>query len=224
MISALLSMFVLFGQANAAPAECSSVRETKMGTYVQRTWYEETGVCVTSVSPTSAYETMVYRDYSFSSDGMFMVFNMYGSSGDFGARDFFLFPRKSEFVQYEWNEDAKELLLKHVTGDVFTFDAASGKLKSVSGGKLKIDDKVSRNNRGGVELLNYPGLLMDVGFAINQDPALNSSANSVLKKTNTSCSIRNNKLFKYRSDGDIVFKYSKDSDFFAYLKSVCPRL
>lgn len=165
---------------------------------------------------------LVYRDYALSTDGMFMIFNLYGDQGNFGVRDFFMFPRTSNVVTYQWKEDSKELLINHVTGDVFTFDATQAKLKSISGATIAVADTVSRNNRGGVEIKNYNGLLLDTGFTMNQDPTESRDTNSVIKKSSTSCSVKNKNLFQYMSDGDIIFRYKNDKDFFSYLKSACP--
>ncbi|WP_374074622.1 hypothetical protein [Bdellovibrio bacteriovorus] len=225
MLATLASLLLFFGNANAAaPSSCSTVKETKMGTYLQRTWYESSGICVVSVSPENAYVNLIYRDYALSTDGMFMVFNLYGSEGDFGVRDFFMFPRTTNVVTYQWKEDTKELLITHATGDVFTFDATQAKLKSISGATIKVTDEVTRNNRGGVEIKSYSGLLLDTGFTVNKDPTESRDTNSTIKKSSATCSIKNRNLFQYMSDGDIVFKYRNDKDFFSYLRSVCPGL
>lgn len=224
MLSTLLSLFLTtVSLAHSAPTNCGMVRETHMGVYLQRTWFEETGVCMLSISPADAYQNLVYRDYSLSSDGMFMVFNLYGGDSDFGVREFFMFPR-TENLSYQWKDDSHELLVKHVTGAVFTFDSKTAQLKSVSNATVKVADQVSRNNRGGVEISGYNNVLVDTGFTMNQDPTQNRDANSVVKNVGKSCQVKNRNLFQYRADGDIVLRFKQDKDFFTYLKSACPGL
>ncbi|MEK2646312.1 hypothetical protein [Bdellovibrio sp. BCCA] len=225
MFSALVSLLMLFSHSHAAePSSCTSFEEYKMGVNLKRTWFATSGVCMLSVSPADAYKNLIYRDYSLSTDGMFMVFNLYGNEGDFGVRDFFMFPRTASVLSYQWKEDTRELLITHVTGDVFTFNADTAQLKSISGATVKVSATVSRSNRGGVEVQDYKGLLLDTGFTLNQDPAQNSKATSSLKKSASSCSVQNKNLFRYMSDGDIVFRYQNDKDFFTYVKSACPKL
>ncbi|WP_374029924.1 hypothetical protein [Bdellovibrio bacteriovorus] len=223
MLSFLISIFFLTGAQAAAPSSCTSVRETKMGTYLQRTWIESSGVCALSVSPADGYKDMVYRDYTLSSDGMFMVFNLYGNEGEFGVRDFFMFPRTGE-LSYEWKEDTQEIYLKHVTGAIFKFDARDAKLKSISDATVQVSDHVLRTNRGGVEIVQYGGLLVDVGFALNKDPGENREGLALLKKDKGQCKLKNKNLFANPSDGDVVFRHKNDAAFFTYLKSVCPGL
>lgn len=225
MLTTILSVLLSFSSANAAaPTACTNSSETRSGTNLQRTWIESSGICMVSLSPTDAYKDLIYRDYSFLNDGTVMIFNNYGLSGSFGVRDFIFFPRTQPYVRYQWNDNLDELYIFHVTGDVFTFDARTTTLKSFSGGNVKVANKVSKDNNGGIEFLDYKSLLMDVGFTLNQDPSENGGAMSMIKNTSGTCSVKNINLFQYKSDGDIVFKYRTDKDFYAYLKNACPKI
>lgn len=211
----ILAVVFLSSLVNAAPApaRCQSFAETRGGISLQRIWLEQAGVCMLSVSPADAYKTMVYRDYVLTEDGMFMVFNSYGTDGQFGVRDFFLFPRQQNTIDYQWSADGTELTMKHVTGDRFVFDVNKAMLKSVSGATKVVVDKVSPNNKGGVSIIGYQGQILDVGFALNQDPAMYRNGKSTLTGQQRNCSLRNQDIFNYMSDGDVIFKFKKDTDF-----------
>lgn len=218
-----LTAFLFVWLANAAPApdRCKTATETVKGVQLQRIWLEQAGICMLSVSPTDAYKTMVYRDYVLTEDGMFMVFNAYGTDGQFGARDFFLFPRKQAEINYQWQPENDELIIEHVTGDTFVFDINKAVLKSISGAAKVVVDKVTTTNKGGVSIVGYRGQLLDVGFAMNNDPAMNRNGNSVLSSAGKSCSLRNQDLFRYMSDGDVIFKFKKDAEFQQLVSSSC---
>ncbi|AFY00906.1 hypothetical protein [Bdellovibrio bacteriovorus] len=214
-------LFVWLAKAAPAPERCQSLTETKGGVQLQRIWLEQAGLCMLSVSPTDAYKTMVYRDYVLTEDGMFMVFNAYGTDGQFGARDFFLFPRKQTEISYQWLPQNDELIIEHVTGDKFVFDINKAVLKSISGAAKVVVDKVTTTNKGGVSIVGYQGQILDVGFAMNNDPAMNRSGKSVLSSASKSCSLRNQDLFRYMSDGDVIFKFKKDAEFQQLVSSSC---
>ncbi|UXR65062.1 hypothetical protein EZJ49_02210 [Bdellovibrio bacteriovorus] len=209
--------------ANAAPApeSCQPMAETKGGILLQRAWLDQAEICMLSVSPTDAYKDMIYRDYVLTADGMFMVFNSYGTDGQFGARDFYMFPRKQTKMNYQWNEDAQELIIEHVTGDRFVFDMNKAVLKSISGASKVVVDKVSKKNGGGVSIEGYKGQILDVGFALNQDPSQNSGGSSVLRDSQRSCSLRNKDLFRYMSDGDVIFRFKTDAEFQKLVSTSC---
>ncbi|AHZ86436.1 hypothetical protein AB1A81_05555 [Bdellovibrio bacteriovorus] len=214
-------LFVWLAQAAPAPDRCKTLTETQGGVQLQRIWLEQAGICMLSVSPTDAYKDMIYRDYVLTEDGMFMVFNAYGTDGQFGARDFFLFPRKQTVISHQWVPEKDELIIEHVTGDKFVFDVNKAVLKSISGAAKVVVDKVATNNKGGVSIVGYQGQILDVGFALNQDPAMIRSGNSVLTGAQRNCSLRNLDIFNYMSDGDVIFKFRKDTDFQRLVSSAC---
>ncbi|MFV8259670.1 hypothetical protein ACNQKP_17815 [Bdellovibrio bacteriovorus] len=213
--------FVLLAKAAPAPDRCKNLTETHKGVQLQRIWLEQAGICMLSVSPTDGYKDMIYRDYVLTEDGMLMIFNAYGTDGQFGARDFFLFPRKLAVITHQWVPEADELVIEHVTGDKFVFDVNKAVLKSISGAAKVVVDKVATNNKGGVSIVGYQGQILDVGFAMNQDPAMIKGGKSVLTGAQRNCSLRNQDIFNYMSDGDVIFKFRKDTDFQRLVSSSC---
>lgn len=227
-MSMLLSLLMTMGLAHAAsPATCPDIVERHDGIQIQQLWSDGSESCFFTVTPRDAYVDLIYRDYLFTSDGSFMVFNSYGpgdESKTTAAREFYMFPRINEGFTYSWDDNARELTLINVTGDKVIFDSKKGRLKSISGGTVTVADYVEPANRGGVEISNYQGLILDGGFKIGSAPTGNPSGSSFMKDVKgTQCKLKNSEVFKYTSGGDVVFKYS-DKTLIPFLKQRCPNL
>jgi hypothetical protein len=182
-------------------------------------------VCFISVGNFKT-EGGIYRNYLFTSDGEMMVFNSYGWGSDSdstGAREFFFFPRSSK-MSYNWNETSRRLEITAVSGDQYYFDYEDAQLVGMSKGQVKLANEVNKTNKGGVEILNYQGLLMDGGFKVGSAPTSSQSRNSIFKDAaGASCTVKNTALFTYENDGDVFFKYS-DKELSVFLKKNCPKL
>lgn len=216
-----------FAHAQQSPATCPDIVERHDGTQIQQLWSPASEACFFSVVPQDAYVDLTYRDYLFTSHGLLMVFNSFGpgdESQNTAAREFMLFPRVSQQFTYKWNDDVRELEFVHVTGDKFIFDAKKGRLKSMDRAKVTVADYVEPSNRGGVEILNYPGLLLDSGFRIGNAPTSDASASSVFRDSKgATCKVKNSEIYKYTGGGDVIFKYS-DKGLKTFLQSRCPKL
>lgn len=219
---------MMMGAANAQdPASCPYLVERNEGTQIQQLWSEDTQSCFFSVAPLNSYVDLIYRDHLFTSDGLFMVFNSYGKGPDAettGAREFYMFPRPLNKFSYEWVNDTQELIVTHVTGEKFIFDARKARLRSMTKAKVVVADYVEKTNRGGVEISDYQGLILDGGFQMGRPPTANSGGTSVLKDINgKTCAVKNSEIFKYTTGGDVILKYS-DATLPAFLKKRCPSL
>lgn len=229
-IVGLILLLATFFQSNSyalGQSQCPEIVERNEGTQIQQTWSEGSQTCFFSITPLDGYVDLIYRDYLFTSEGLLMVFNSYGKGPDAettGARMFYLFPRPQSQFSYSWNFDTKELEVRHITGDTFIFDSRKARLKSMSRGTITNADDVNKENRGGVEIMNYKGLLLDSGFEMGRAPNSNRNATSVLKDSaGKQCKLKNYELFNYLSGGDVVFKF-KDGGFGSFLKKRCPSL
>lgn len=227
-MSFLLGLLMVVPFANAqSSVDCPDIVERYEGTQIQQQWSENSQSCFFSVSPRDAYVDLIYRDHLFTTQGLFLVFNSYGTGPDSettGAREFFLFPRPLKKFDFYWNRNSQELEVTHVTGNKFIFDARKGRLKSVTNATVSVADDVNKNNRGGIEITNFKGLVLDGGFKMGGSPSSVSSGSSVIKDVQgKSCSVKNYEVFKYTSDGEVFVKYS-DSTLPAYIKKRCPGL
>ena len=168
----------------------------------------------------------IYRNYLFTSDGEFMVFNSYGwgeDSTSTGAREFFFFPRSSN-LSHKWNSETRQLEVTSASGDQFFFDYEEAQLVGASKGEVKLISEVRKDNKGGVEINKYQGLLLDGGFKVGSAPTGNRTGNSVFKDAaGTTCTVKNNVLFKDSSGGDVNFTFSV-KDLPVFLSKACPKL
>lgn len=228
-MSFLVALLTTLSLSQAAePPECTDIVERSEGTQVQRIWTESSQSCSLSIHPMEAYYDMIYRDYSFSSDGLFQVFNSFGmgdDSSDTGAREFFMFPRPNKFVSHRWDYDNKRLIVTNITGDEFVFDTRKARLMSISRGVVKVANNVERTNKGGVEFENYPGVILDGGWAFGSSPTGRRNGSSIFTDSKgKKCTVKNSDIFKYTSSGDVIFKYASDSSLKNFLTARCPAL
>ncbi len=228
-MSFIISLLATLTLTQAAePVECSYIVERSEGTQLQRIWTDSTQTCTLSIHPMEAYYDMIYRDYSFSNDGMFQVFNSFGpgeDSSDTGAREFFLFPRSQSYVTHTWDTTNQRLIVVNVTGDEFVFDTRKARLMSISRGVVKVASAVEPKNRGGVEFEKFPGVILDGGFSLGASPTGKKNNSSVFQDAKgKKCSVKNSEIFKYTSSGDAVFKYRSDSSLKTFLQGRCAGL
>lgn len=217
----LSAFFIITANAKTTGEDCPNSSEEKYGTTVIRTFYSDIGLCSIGISPRDAWQVRTYRDFSIGSDGLFMVFNSYGNSGSFSVRDYMLFPRVRENIFYKWNDATRELVVTGVTDDVYTFNADTAQIKSITGAKKVTVAPVAQNNRGGVEIQGYKGQVLDIGYTVGQDPSQNKEGLSKYIHSNSSCRIKNSALFTYLSNGDIQFKFDNDKAFLSVIKNQC---
>lgn len=171
--------------------------------------------------------TMVYRDYLFSSDGVFLVFNSLNeedNTDSTAAREFYFFPRLTLAPTYNWNEAERRLEVTASNGDNFYFDYETAQITGTGRGQVIISPEVKKENRGGVEILNYKGLILDAGFALGHSPTSVSSGPAVFYGQNgNQCHLLIRELFEMKASQDVVFKFS-DADLVPFLRSRCPQL
>lgn len=225
----LLNLLMFLNITSAAEIDCPSFVERVDGTQIQQVWSRGSNSCFFSITPRDAYIDLIYRDYLLTSDGLLMVFNSYGEGDESrttAAREFYTFPR----INYEkgfshtWDRNRDELIVTSVTGDRYVFEAKKAHLKSIERANVVVADYVEPKNRGGVEIYNFQGLLLDGGFSMGRAPTSAASATSVFTdRKGKTCKVTNKEVFKYVSGGDIIFKFD-DPSLKNFLKRRCPGL
>ncbi|MNK08048.1 hypothetical protein D3C87_259720 [compost metagenome] len=231
-MSLIISLLTTLTMAHAAdvadPANCTYLVERQDGTQFQRMWSESTQACFISVHPLDSYYDMVYRDHLFTSDGLLMVFNSFGpgeDSSSTGAREFFMFPRPQKEITHQWDTENKLLTITHVTGDKFVFDARKARLVSMTRADVSVASSVDPKNRGGIEITNFQGLMMDGGWSVGSSPTGNKRGVSQFKDSaGKTCNVKNSDLFRYTSGGDAILRYKDDASLQKFLKGQCPQL
>ncbi len=224
-MSFLFSLLFTLQAWGAEPGTCPDILEKRGSIQLQQMMTND-GFCFLSVGNFKS-SGLVYRNYLFTSDGNLMIFNSFGwgdDSGSTGARDFYMFPRPLAKATYQWNDEARHLEVTDVTGGKSHFSYETAELIHMEKGQVTVDPKVHPDNKGGVEIRNYRGLLLDIGWAVGRSPTQNPSGWATFKDhKGQSCRVRNRDVFRYGSDGDVFFKYS-DNDLARYLARVCPKI
>lgn len=237
MLRILFGFLILLGlKANAQqlPAENPSAPTDphKQCTYYYRTanafhYYRDEmsdGVCYLN-AVYNLDTKMIYRSYLFSNEGIFMVFNSYGpeeGSNSTGARVYYFFPRDQKPHGYE-NETGLIFESSSSRASILT-DSNNGRILEIKGSKFLEADKVSRDNKGGLEIYSHHSLWLDLGFAIGQDPSMKPNADAIFHDENgASCVVKMKELHDYPNH-DVRFKFKKDSELVAFLKVRCPGL
>jgi hypothetical protein len=223
-----LLTLVHLADAQVAAVPCKEIFESRENIQVYTQWVSSTETCYLSVKAMMTTPPMVYRDFLFDNYGFMMVFNSYGegnSSQDTGAREFYFFPRALPNPSFAWNDGARRLEVTHTTGEKFYFDYDQSQLIGLSNGQVKTASKVLRTNQGGVEILNYKGLILDGGFSMGQSPSTASGVRPFFKDTNGAvCQVKNTDLYKYPGNGEVVFKFPEDKGLKTFMASKCPKL
>jgi len=204
------------------PDQCDRILTHSENVQISRKMVGST--CLLDLHPMNV-EDMRYRDYLFTGDGLFMVFNSYGegpASSTTGARMFYLFPRR--FAHPAMAIDSHgNVHVRLVSGHILSMSAGSFRLKSLSDGKIKESVELNSKNKGGVEIQLDKGFFLDTGFTMGQAP--NSSetrASSFIDSQAKTCTIKNREVFAYQGD-DVDFKFT-DDELSGFLKNRCPQI
>lgn len=217
-------LFCLSISANADLKDECTFFYTKTGGQDIYRQFSNPHYCDLSINPNNQFG-MIYRSYLLSSTGILMVFNSYGPGNDSastGARVFYLFPRNR--IPTLDNFSKNPIVTGASERAIFEFERKSAKLIGLKNGNIKEDIEVSPKNKGGVEILSYNGLLIDVGFAMGKDPSTISKGTSLARDfENRQCKIANTELFDY-STPSANFKFKTDQELKTFMAKSCPDL
>ena len=181
------------------------------------------GGCYVSIHPLST--GMVYRDYGIFDDGMLMVFSSYGEAEGpdmTSAREFYFFPRTGA-PQLEMDAAAATVAVRMADGGRAVFDPPTAQISGLDRGTVTVSPRIDRDERGGVEVTGYQGLLLDCGFRLGELPSGRPDGDSTFRSAHGQlCTVKNREIFVYK-DGDHALKYD-DAALSAWLKQRCPVL
>jgi hypothetical protein len=224
----LLGILVALGflsSAHAAPTACTDKYEVFNGTQVQVV--QGQSGCYLTVHPRDSYQTLIYRDFLFDDNGLFMIFNSYGpgdESKTTAAREYRFFPRGQADLSYSHDAATKRLSITTPSGKVFVFDSQKSILVSVSGSTISQDYNVNPNNKGGIEFTANDGLMLDGGFKIGQSPSQNPKDSLKFKDAKgNQCQLANGDVYRYTSSGEVMFRYD-DAQLKSVLNNRCSNL
>lgn len=189
---------IAYSSAESCPKQITHIDNLQFS----RAYQEDLAECWISINDMNSYINLVYRSYLIASDGLLMVFNSYGTgpaSTNTGARHYYFFPREVYFNEVSLHKDIVSVRLNKKLN--LQFNTKSLSLINQAGFQVKTDLKVNRNNHGGVEVLNYDGVFLDLGFALGKSPAENPEGKSTFKNQFSQiCEVRNRQIFDYKDN------------------------
>ncbi|MFZ4403487.1 MAG: hypothetical protein ACOYOK_05235 [Pseudobdellovibrionaceae bacterium] len=192
---------------------------------LQTLYSQQDGICYLSVNPVFN-QKLIYRSYLFSSEGLLMVFDSYGEgpeSETTAAREFYLFPRRLKQPQYQIDVQKNTLSVQSISGLSFLFSGQKPGFLGIAPGKVSIDPEIVPSKKGGLEFLDFQGILLDVGYARGRSPSEASQNQSLFRDAqNNQCRVKNSQIFSYKNS-DVYFKFS-DEELLLFLKDNCPKL
>ncbi len=184
------------------------------------------GKCYVSIGSMST-NNLIYRAYSFFSDGLLMVFSSYGDGEDSNpnltsAREFFFYPRAGALA-LEMNKAAGTVAVVMADGGRVHIDPATAQIKALDRGTVTVSPRIDPAERGGVEITGYAGLMLDAGFRMGESPSGRPEANSTFRDAQGHlCTLKNKELFAY-ANGEHELKFT-DAQLVVFLKTRCPNL
>ncbi|HEX7674233.1 MAG TPA: hypothetical protein VF412_08680 [Bdellovibrio sp.] len=225
LCSILLTLIPMSSFAAFDPATCPDKVERNGSIQIQQTVSGDNNGCFLSVH-NFKQDTMVYRDFLFTTEGEFMVFNSFGNGPEdqfTGAREYYMFPRTSQGITYKWNEETRHLDVTDMSGTVYSFDYEDGSLTSMTKAQVKSATDVVDTNKGGVEITKFQGVLLDIGFAKGHAPsAVHDGIVTFTDASGQTCKAKNSDIFSYTADGDNTLKFT-DKALAAFLVKKCPK-
>ncbi len=169
-LNRLFWVIFLLSCSLAAEADCKNQLISAGFVQVQQGSFGD-NTCFVAIHSMRSTE-MVYRDYIVTDKGLLMVFNSYGdgpNSTMTGAREFYFFPR-NKTVSFSVDPRSNDVTVHAANGDDFVFGAGTAQLKLMIHGDVTLDQDVTPENKGGLEITNYDGMYLDVGFSLGHAP------------------------------------------------------
>lgn len=222
----ILLVLTILTSVSANALDCTSEFFKVKNLQLQKEIFPQDNTCFISIQNRNT-EGLIYRSFLFTNDGGLMIFNSFGNGNEStttGAREFIFFPRNTEHFSYNISPDENELNLKFTNGDTFTFSTEKAVPIKMNMAQIQISSEISPDNNGGVEFLNYQGLILDLGFMMGTAPSYvpNHYANFIDIKGNK-CKVKVKELYRFTSD-ESFFRYKTDQELSEFLKTRCPNL
>lgn len=236
--SSILALGTLTGVLLAAPAPSPCPKQVVERGVLRLTthWHARLAKCSLSIGPRDLVAPS--RSLTVASDGRVMVFNTFrpvddaGAEvppedprhGDFntltqvtGARVFWLFPRVGPLGAQVKDGVARVWL---ANGAELAFGLESGELRAARGVELTLAPAVRRDNEGGATLRAAHGLVLDLGFRLGNDPALEPHrVASLTDGAGRRCALPVAALFRY-ADDEPIFRFADDTALATFLAGV----
>jgi hypothetical protein len=220
----VLALIILSGQAFAATSKCLLTMQDQ----AKNALIELTPIgsgCGIYITPLQR-DSMVYRSYLFTDDGLFQIFNSFGNGAEqtkTGARVYAIFPRNEKIgfhVAIDQNSIRVQTSNRNTVFKLSTTPQVS--VQKITNSDFLEDQKVQLANNGGLELSNNKFVYLDIGFGRGAAPQSNAESVSTFHdRRGRQCVVRNRDVFHYLH-GDATLK--SDAKIRTALAKYCPKL
>ena len=225
IISTLIAIAIVFlatlVKAEFTNEKCSHVLVHTGDILIQRDWDESTRVCFISLHPMDVIN-MKYRDYYFDNAGLFLVFNSYGEgniSETTGARGFMTFPQIYDYPDFSI-ENNGDVVVRMVSGHTIRLNHEKFSIKEFSPGTF-IENPISPNNGGGLEIFPSKGFWLDQGFKMGGMAIENKLGKTkIFGGKGGVCTLKNTRLYDYSTE-QYNLLYAKEQ-LSAFVRQTCP--
>ena len=223
----ILFAFLVFGSSLTHAQQNNCVEDLLAYRNVQMHRFEnpDTGKCYLSVRKKKPSEDMIYRSYLFTNKGMMMIFNSYGTGPyevDTGAREFYFFPRRQN-PEFKVISESDTVFITSANSEFATFDPENGQLVGLSGLAYQIDPNITPANEGGLQVINYKGIYLDVGYKTGESPSTDFNRSSrFVDRNNKVCTVKNSEIF-IKVNGNVELKFQTDAEVSKFLKRKCSK-
>jgi hypothetical protein len=208
---------------------------------------EDGGGCSLTIGP--ANPEKIYRTYTFKSDGLIQIEDVYGNNPkndneSTGTTVFYVFPRSGRptasllnVIDPATHNRINEMQVKLSSGDAIIYSSGQQRTPTTApvlplmingegGIDVTEDPVISAKNNGGIKIRPNAGstsIVLDCGYKHGNKPSVLNPLGSCtfMDSGNHSCSVSNSVLFK-RDKYGAELAYKRDRDLFAYLKLHCP--
>ena len=165
------------------------------------------------------------RNITLNNEGMIQVFSNFPgrtNSDSTGARVYYIFPTRQ--TKSIGAANATRLSVTHSSGVTLNFDR-NGRVSSPDL-EMRVSPEINSQNRGGVEITNYPhGILIDIGWRLGNTPTMNPAATvTVTDKNNRKCTFPNSEFHRRVGRYDAELIYKTNESLHAFLRGRCPLL
>ncbi len=225
-IKTILALTMIFfgnmAQAGFSNDSCQDDHQTIGSTDLQILYYAAEDTCYVSVH-SNPNLGLYYRDFMVTNKGLFMVFGSFGPGSEStktGAQEYF-FPnklKKNPIVSVD-----QDIITIKLTDEItLRFSTATGQITQITNSIITVEDTFTPENQAGVKITRSKSLHIDSGFALGKSPTAISKANSMIRKFDRSCQVKNSELFDY-TGGGARLRYT-NQEFESFVANKCPGL
>jgi hypothetical protein len=224
----ILAMWIFSNVALAAlPGMDCPDTQAVVGKTVVNEFFTIADGCTLWITPQDK-PNLLYREYFFDERGRFRIYD--STPGDYetasGSRAYFLFPRK-QLPTFTVSADKNEVIATLGSGGTIRFRTDTTRISAFPGVAFSESPDIRLDNQGGVEILSYPGILLDTGWKLGGVGYTDSVAKATFRDgKGHACVVTNNEIFDYKDAiyDEPLFMFQTDPELKEFLSKRCPEL